>query len=140
MGVASSILAYADLLQLVPEDQRTELVAAKNTKGTSALHVAMEKGDADAIENFASLLKMVPEDQRAKLLLAKNADSKPGLTVAVEKGNAQAIEAYGKLLNLIPKKDLGSVLSDIEPDLNSFTPEHAEACMKLNSLLRLMQD
>jgi hypothetical protein len=108
-GHADVIRAFGEIVAMVPQELRGDLLACKTSDGTPGLAIALSNGYADAIRAFGEIVAMVPEKLRGDLLTCKISDGTPGLAMALQQGHAGAIEAFGKSLSLLPdnlRKDI----------------------------------
>jgi len=110
-GHAEAVKAFGELLKLIPENRRAELLRAKNRDGMPGLYTALYNGRADAVKAFAGLLELIPENQRVELLAAKNTHGTPGLYQALWNGCTEAVKAFGELLKLAPARHWGELLA-----------------------------
>ena len=106
-GEADVIRAYAEVLielASIPDQERTNLIAAKNTDEdeTPALFICMQKGHAKAVKAYAKLLALIPEKERIALIAGKRSDHTPALFISMDIGHAEAVKAYGELLKQLP--------------------------------------
>ena len=92
--------AIAKQMAKRPEDERLQLLEAKDDNGDPGLYMALQNGHADVITAFGQVLKelQVPPAECVKLLAAKRDDGVPGLYMALQNGHADAITAFGQVL------------------------------------------
>lgn len=100
-GDTEMVRAFGELLKLIPEHLRAELVASRRSDGVPGLCMALQNGHAETIQAFGELLKLIPQRQRAELIAAIGDDGVPGLFMALQNGHAKAVRAFGELLKLI---------------------------------------
>jgi len=156
-GYAEAVMAFADLLKLIPEDARSsflpDLLGAKATGRGPGLYLALQNGHAEAVKAFGSLLKLIPEKRRTAilpdLLAAKNERQIPGLLFALQSGYAETVSAFGDLLKLVPEDARPSALPDLLaakdedqiPGLfYALQAGRAEAVRAFGSLLKLIPE
>lgn len=143
-GKTEAIKAYGELLMLVPENKRIELLAGMDEQdGVPALFIGMQSGHAKPIKAYGELLKTIPEKERIELLMGKTKAGCPALHTAIHEGCKEAIKAYSELL-----KDL-NLSADQQADLllvKDDTPENGlEQAMKeqkfgmCTTLLKLLE-
>ena len=144
IGFAGDLRRLRNEIARRPEEERLQLLAAKNGAGTSGLFMALKNGRADAIKAFGEWLEeLVPPEMRAELLAAKTADGIPGLYRALQEGRAEAIKAFGELLELVPLEMRAELLAaktaDGLPGLFMALQEgHADAIKAFGELLELV--
>ena len=143
IGFAGDLRRLRNEVASRPEEERIQLLAAKNGTGTSGLFMALKKGRAEAIKAFGELLELVPPEMRTDLVAAKNIYGIPGLYRALQEGRADAIKAFGKLLELAPPEMRAELLAAKSADglpglYRALQNGHADAIKAFGELLELV--
>jgi len=99
-GFSGDIRRLRNEMAKRPEDERLQLLQAKDGDRVPGFYLTLQNGHADAIRAYGEVLKglQVPSDKCIDLLAAKRVDGVPGLYVALQQGHADTIRAYGEVL------------------------------------------
>jgi len=101
---ADTVVAYADLLTLLPENDRIALMLKKAPNGATALYPALQFGYADMVAAFRHVLKLAPPESRAAIINAPHSSGISPLMAGILQGNEAAVRAFGDLLVEVPEE------------------------------------
>jgi ankyrin repeat protein len=108
---ADAIRAFGEIVAILPEELRGDLLACKLADGTPGLSIALQDGHADAVRAFGEIVAMLPEELRGDLLACKDDDGTPGLFMALQDGHAEAVRAFGEIIATLPDELRGDLLA-----------------------------
>jgi uncharacterized protein len=114
-GYADTIMAFGEWLELVGDNLRAQLLAAKNEGGLPGLHAAAAHGHTEAVKAFGALLKLVPKEEWPELLAAKDKNGMTALFAAREKGHLDTARVLEELLNLLSDQLIAESAFPAEP-------------------------
>ncbi len=94
---ASAFISFVLSASDLTERQKTELIAAKDSRGMPGLFAALSLGKTQAVSAYAGAVLAdsgISNGDKFTLLASKNRAGKPGLFKAFEKGESEAVAAY----------------------------------------------
>ncbi len=126
-----------------PSDKIINVLAGRPGE-SSGLYVALQNGNADAIEAFGEVLEYVHDNELAKLIAAKHANNDaPGFFMALQEGHAEAIKAFCKVLELVPPNERAELVAAKSVDgypgfFMALQEGHTEAIKAFGKVLELV--
>jgi uncharacterized protein len=100
-GMADDLYGLKDELQRRNDDERTELLAAKDRRGYPGLYMAMLKNQSASVSVMGELIKLAPENHRAGLLAAESPHGTTALYAAMAGKKWGVVSRYIDIVNLI---------------------------------------
>ncbi|MET3120718.1 tetratricopeptide (TPR) repeat protein [Oxalobacteraceae bacterium GrIS 2.11] len=100
---------YKEVLNLVPEEHRKELLVEMATDATA---IALKSAGEKEVEVSCGLLKLLPEPERSSILEQNLSDAE----LSFRNGDAQSFKSFGKLCSVLPKSKQLEFLSKFKRD------------------------
>ncbi|AIN16488.1 ShET2 enterotoxin domain-containing protein [Yersinia pseudotuberculosis] len=111
---ADAINAFGELLQLVPENKRSELLANDKQIKYTLLDIACSRENKKTIMAFKNIVSLLPENERYKLMESKINTLDVIISLFITKQDSDNLNEICEFISLAPEKHFINLLSNID--------------------------